>query len=93
MLRFLLVTGLFIAAVGSGLCPAAANESEGPWCAEASLGDEGIVRDCHFKTFEECRPHVIAGLRGFCNQNPQWAGWYAPVEPVRRHGKRRAKHD
>ena len=91
MLRFLLVAGLFVAAVGIGSRPAAAIEPEGPWCAMSWLGHGGVIRDCHFRTFEECWPNVIAGNRGFCNQNPRWAGWNTPVEPVRRHGKRHRK--
>ncbi len=91
MLRFLLVTGLFVAVCGTGARPAAANELEGPWCAQAWLGGGGDIRDCHFRTIEECAPTVIAGNRGFCTQNPRWAGWNAPVEPVRHHGKRRVK--
>ncbi len=78
MLRFLLVMGLFIAAIGAASRPAAANELEGPWCAQASLGHGGQIRDCHFKTFDECWPTVISGNRSFCNQNPRWEGWNAP---------------
>ncbi len=93
MLRFLLVSGLFFGAVAIGPRPAAANELEGPWCAMAWLGGGGVVRDCHFRTFEECWPNVISGNRGFCNPNPRWGGWDAAAEPVRRQGKRPAKRD
>jgi hypothetical protein len=91
MLRVLMVMGFFVAAVGVGSHRAAAEQFEGPWCAQAWLGSGGDIRDCHFRTFEECWPNVISGNRGFCNQNPRWAGWNAPVEPVRHHGKRHAK--
>jgi hypothetical protein len=33
----------------------------------------GISEDCQFRTLEECRVTVIAGFRGFCNQNPRVA--------------------
>jgi hypothetical protein len=40
---------------------------EFPWCAVIKDGDH---RDCHYRSFEECRPNVVAGNRGFCNPNP-----------------------
>jgi len=92
MLRILLVTGLFVVALGSGPRPAAANDLEGPWCAQSWLGFGGEIRDCHFRTAEECAPTVIAGNRGFCTQNPRWAGWNTPAEPVRLRAKRRIHH-
>ena len=52
---------------------------EGAWCAEVSIGRGSTSRDCRFKTFEDCRPWVLAGNRGFCVQNPYWPGWYVPT--------------
>jgi len=88
----MMVSGLVVAALGAGPRLAAANELEGPWCAQSWLGSGGEIRDCHFRSIEECRPTIIAGNRGFCTQNPRWAGWNAPVEPVRRRAKRRTHH-
>ncbi len=88
MLRIMLATGLFIAALGLDPRPAAAYEAEGPWCSTVTVGHGGIAKDCHFRTFEECAPTVLAGNRGFCGQNPGWAGWYAQPEPRPRHHKR-----
>jgi hypothetical protein len=62
--------------------------AEAPWCAVVSNGPGSVYWDCQYRSIEECRPNVIAGNRGFCNQNPRWEGWYAPAEPPRRHGRR-----
>ena len=70
-----------------------AQASEGPWCAFISVGNSSVHEDCHYKSFAECQPNVLAGNRGFCNQNPRWAGWYGPVgEPRVRHKRQARKH-
>ena len=87
MMRTLLAAAVFMAAMWFDLRPAPAYE--GPWCAVVSIGRGAMQEDCHYRSIEECRPNVIAGNRGFCNMNPRWEGWYAPVEqPRRRHGRR-----
>ncbi len=60
--------------------------NEGPWCAIRNFGSDAS-EDCQFRTFEECRQTIIAGIRGFCNQNPRWQG---PVDAraPRKHGGR-----
>jgi hypothetical protein len=85
MLRFILAAGVFIAVLALDVRPAPAGE--GPWCAVASAGPDGVSWDCRYGSIEECRPNVIAGNRGFCTQNPRWVD----VEPVRRRPKRRAE--
>jgi hypothetical protein len=55
---------------------------EGPWCAILNFGSD-VSEDCEYRSFEDCRPNVLAGNRGFCNPNPRWGGWYGPSE--RRH--------
>jgi hypothetical protein len=57
-----------------------------PWCAVVSVDQDAIVEQCVFADLETCRQEVIAGNRGFCNQNPRWAG-YAPT-PAKRLRKR-----
>ena len=51
---------------------------QGPWCAVVSIGAGNVTWDCHYNSFEECAPNVIAGNRGFCNRNPRWPGYYQP---------------
>lgn len=63
-----------------------------PWCAVLSMGHGAAYWDCQYATFEACRPTVLAGNRGFCNQNPRFEGWWRPQEPAPRHIKRRARH-
>ena len=60
---------------------------EGAWCARENIGG-GIQEDCTFDSFEPCRRLVIQGNRGFCTQNPAFAGYREP--PIRKK-KRRAR--
>jgi hypothetical protein len=59
---------------------------EGRWCARENIGGS-IQEDCSFDSFEACRRLVIQGNRGFCTQNPAFAGYRQP--PLRKK-KRRA---
>jgi hypothetical protein len=43
-----------------------------PWCAVLNVGAGAVTWDCEYRSAEECIPHVIAGLRGFCNMNPSF---------------------
>ena len=45
---------------------------EGPWCAIIGLGPSAAYEDCQYWSFEQCRPVVLAGNRGFCNPNPRF---------------------
>jgi hypothetical protein len=56
---------------------------EGPWCAIRNFGSD-ISEDCQFRSLEECRVTVIAGFRGFCNQNPRWQSELAKPRPRRK---------
>ncbi|HEY4981648.1 MAG TPA: DUF3551 domain-containing protein [Pseudolabrys sp.] len=89
MMRLLLTAAVFIAVMSFDLRPAPAYEA--PWCAVVSIGSGAVHEDCHYNSIEECRPNVIAGNRGFCNQNPRWEGWYAPAARPRPHGKRHVR--
>lgn len=57
-----------------------------PWCAMVNTGFENISEMCNFRTFEECRPFVLSGNRGFCEENRRYTG-----APVKYHSKRRVK--
>jgi hypothetical protein len=43
-----------------------------PWCAVLEYDD--VTWDCSYRTFEECYPNVIGGIRGSCNPNPDGPG-------------------
>jgi len=96
MQRIISAGAVILAAFALHLTAAQA-EAEYPWCAVISMGQGDVYWDCRYNSIEECRPNVIAGNRGFCNQNPRWSGWYAPkAEPPVKHGKhhrRRVKAD
>jgi hypothetical protein len=88
MKRAFLMGAVVLAALTSGLAPAAADyRGTAPWCAVYSLGFGSVVWDCQYRSVEACRPNVISGNRGFCNHNPAYEG---PVEPRRRDAKRLA---
>lgn len=92
-MKHLLYAGA-IALVAFVLQPQAAQaRSEAPWCAVINIGFGDVYWDCQYNSIEECRPNVIAGNRGFCNQNPRYDGWYRHAEKPHRHHKRRVKHD
>ncbi|MEJ2375711.1 MAG: DUF3551 domain-containing protein [Pseudolabrys sp.] len=61
---------------------------DAPWCAITNGGFD-VHYDCEYNSIEECRPHVIAGNRGFCNPNP----YYTPAKriPAPRHYRRRRR--
>jgi len=89
-MRIALAAALTVAALSFPEKPA--NAAEGPWCAVISIGIGSVYEDCQYWSFEQCRPNVIAGNRGFCNLNPRYAGnWpgYAPAGSAR---KRHVKH-
>jgi Protein of unknown function (DUF3551) len=86
MVRGIFVAVVFIAAVASGFAPTKA--AEAPWCAVTSGGAGDMHWDCHYRSIEECRPNVLGGNRGYCNQNPYYV---AQAPKSGRSGKRRAR--
>jgi hypothetical protein len=58
---------------------------QGPWCLNITFGTDGTESDCSFASFEDCRPHIFEGNRGFCEENPRWRG---PVRVVHYKHKR-----
>lgn len=69
MLRIVLATTV-LAGISLTI-PNTARAAEGPWCALRNFGSD-ISEDCQFRTFEQCQQTIVAGFRGFCNQNPRW---------------------
>ena len=70
---------LIVAAAGvtaatsfSGSAAHAGTYGYAPWCAVLNVGAGAVTWDCEYRSAEECVPHVIAGLRGFCNMNPSF---------------------
>jgi hypothetical protein len=59
-----------------------------PWCAILEYDD--VTWDCSYRTFEECYPNVIGGIRGSCSPNPDGPGASAaaaaaPTAPAEAH--------
>ena len=81
----------FTAVVLLGTQPSQAYYGNAPWCAVVSIGFETSMEECVFADFESCRQHVIAGNRGFCTDNPRWAGYAAPG-PKPRQARKRVRH-
>lgn len=85
-MRIVLVAAIALAAMSFDARSVQAGE--GPWCAVIAVGTGAIYEDCQYYSFEQCRPQVLAGNRGFCNPNPRWTG--PAVKPRSRH-KRKAQ--
>jgi hypothetical protein len=80
--------GVMAAASGATLfdiSPAIARTGTARWCATVNVGYGDVVETCEFATIEACRPFVIAGNRGFCNENPGY------IEPAA-HQTRKKRH-
>jgi hypothetical protein len=88
-MRILSIAGVALVAVLLEARPVQA--SEGPWCAVMSMGQGSIYEDCQYASFEACRPNVLAGNRGFCNQNPRWVGNSGPDGKSRARQRRQAR--
>jgi hypothetical protein len=71
----------------AALPPQTAQARVAPWCAVQEIWPGSVSWGCSYWTLEECVPEVIAGNRGFCNQNPYWqVSW-----PRRQQRKRRSR--
>jgi hypothetical protein len=65
---------------------------DAPWCAMLQETDGEVIRDCRYRSAEDCAPNVVAGTRGFCSTNPYFTGATAPVSPASSaHRKRHAQ--
>lgn len=67
-MRILLIAGVALVAVLLEARPVQAYED--PRCAMMSMGNGGIYEDCHYASFEACRPNVLAGV-GAPNAKPR----------------------
>jgi Protein of unknown function (DUF3551) len=54
---------------------------DAPWCAVQSLGTGEMEWDCEYATADACAPAVVAGNKGFCNENPYFVAGPPPVGP------------
>jgi hypothetical protein len=81
MMRFLMIALAAVLVMSFG--PRFAQANEGPWCASITVGTGAVYDDCQYYSLEACRPHILAGNRGFCNLNPRWVG--STVKPHVRH--------
>jgi hypothetical protein len=94
-MRKILIAAVFMAAMLFDLRPAPAYEAgeangiNSPWCAVISLGTGSAYWDCRYQTFAQCVPNVLAGNRGFCNQNPYYNGWNGGPVAAAPHAKKR----
>lgn len=90
-MRYMLAAAVFVAVMAVGLSPARAYGNE-PWCS-AVVFDHSMVKNCQFRTFEECLTEITGGNRGFCEQNPDWYGRDRKAAAPKRHRKPRVKPD
>ena len=86
MVRAILVAAVALASVSVG--PRHTEASEAPWCAVISTSEDSVYWDCQYRSFEECRPNVLAGNRGWCNPSPYY---FAPSAEHKQPRKRRAR--
>jgi hypothetical protein len=80
-MRIMITVAVAVAALFCDL--RASHAGETPWCAVVG-GWDTVIEDCSYWSLEACRPNVIAGLRGFCLQNPRWPGYYATAPDQRK---------
>jgi hypothetical protein len=87
MMRILFVAAAVLAGLAFGGRSAQAY-GEHPWCAVTN--DTGDMHwDCQYDSIETCRPHVLAGNRGWCNENPYYKGPVKRSPPPRHRRYRR----
>jgi hypothetical protein len=80
------VLGILAVSAGADLLDSSAADARTGnqrWCSMVNVGYGDVVETCDYATIEACRPHVIAGNKGFCNENPGY------VEPLVRHLRKR----
>ncbi|HET9716512.1 MAG TPA: DUF3551 domain-containing protein [Pseudolabrys sp.] len=76
---------LSAAVVSFGFQASAAGAKEAPWCAVIETSKESVYWDCQYRSIEECRPHILAGNRGWCNPSPYYVAPSERRRPVKRH--------
>jgi hypothetical protein len=85
--KSILAAAALVAAMGVNI-PAshAAGWRHEPWCAVFEYDD--VTWDCSYRTFEECYPNVIGGIRGSCNPSPDGPG-ASVAAPAEAHKQRK----
>ena len=83
MTRVILVVAAASAWLTFGPQPAVADYYGAPWCAVVAAGDGDMQWHCEYQSIEDCRPNVLAGNRGWCNQNPYPVAAYSATESRR----------
>ena len=66
--------------VGQSILGGRIHVYQGRWCAYNNTGADRVEEDCSFNSFEACQREASLN-RGFCTQNPGYAG--RPARPVR----------
>ena len=88
-MRIVLAAAVFVFVMAFDLRPVQAY-GDAPWCTAVTMG-HSVIKDCHYRTFEDCYPNILGGNRGFCEPNPDWYGRNLKVEVPLRHHKRRVQ--
>jgi hypothetical protein len=70
--------------------PSQALVGDAPWCAVVEIGNGEVEWDCEYQTIEQCVPNVLAGNRGFCNNNPYYVPRGAVPANVKHYPHRHA---
>jgi hypothetical protein len=86
IMRLVLASAALAAALFCNIPAGQAQIVVKPWCAMVNTGFGNLSELCDYNTFEECRPNVVAGNRGFCTENPR----YKP-EPVKHRTRRHVR--
>ena len=85
-MRPVLAFAALAAALFANIPAGQAQSGNNPWCAMVNTGFDNLSEICDFRTFEECRPFVLAGNRGFCTENPRYT-----AKPAKRHIRRHVR--
>jgi Protein of unknown function (DUF3551) len=93
IMRLVLAFAALAAALFFNIPLGQAQSGNGPWCAVVNTGFNNVSEICDFRTLEECRPFVLAGNRGFCNENPRWVDSHPSAGKPQKHRKRHVNPD
>jgi len=82
MMRLSLAAAAALTGVFVGLQPV---KAQAPWCAVITIGEDSVVWDCQYRSFEDCyrRGNILAGNIGFCNPSPYYVAGSAEQRQTR----------
>jgi len=86
MTRLIFAAVATVAALTCG--PKSARAYEAPWCAVIAVNTGSVYWDCQYRSFEDCRPTVLAGNRGWCNPNPYFVAGNTEPKRSKKHRAR-----